>query len=78
MSSNGTKRRTGIVRKFDAATGYGFIRPADGHRDVFLHRSEIQGFDGGIADGDRVEFDAPVGSRFDSSSPRAQNVVKLS
>ncbi len=33
---------TGNVRWFDQRRGYGFIQPADGHRDIFVHRSALE------------------------------------
>ena len=32
---------TGNVRWFDQRRGYGFIQPADGYRDIFVHRSAL-------------------------------------
>ena len=32
---------TGNVRWFDQRRGYGFIQPADGPRDIFVHRSAL-------------------------------------
>lgn len=33
---------TGTVKWFDTTRGYGFIRPSDGARDVFVHISAVQ------------------------------------
>ena len=33
---------TGTVKWFDTTRGYGFIRPSDGGRDVFVHISAVQ------------------------------------
>ena len=48
----------GTVKWFNNSKGYGFIAPADGSSDVFVHFSAIQG-DGykSLAEGQNVEFD---------------------
>jgi cold shock protein len=33
---------TGTVRSFDAKRGFGFIRPDDGSRDVFVHFGTVK------------------------------------
>ena len=33
---------TGIVRSFNAKWGYGFIRPDDGSKDVFVHSGAVK------------------------------------
>jgi CspA family cold shock protein len=48
----------GTVKWFNNSKGYGFIAPADGSSDIFVHFSAIQG-DGykSLAEGQSVEFD---------------------
>ena len=61
-----------IVRKRDE--GYGFIKPAEGEKDVFFHATAVA--DGGHFDdfneGDAVEFDLEEGPK----GPAAANVRK--
>lgn len=61
----------GTVKWFDAKKGYGFIARS-GHKDVFVHYSNIAG-EGykQLKDGDVVEFEVAKGAM----GPRADNVV---
>lgn len=63
----------GKVKWFNAKKGYGFISPADGAADIFVHFSAIQG-DGykSLDEGQEVEFEVAQGPKGD----HAVNVVK--
>ena len=67
------ERKTGTVKWFNDAKGFGFIQSDSG--DVFVHHSSIQG-EGfkSLAEGQNVEFDLVQGEK----GPAAENVVKLS
>ena len=55
---------TGTVKWFSGTKGFGFITPADGGPDVFVHKSGIR--DAGnirLRDGDRVKYDVIEGER---------------
>lgn len=49
----------GKVKWFDVEKGYGFIEPEDGGKDVFVHRNNVEnlGYNQGLEDGEKVEFD---------------------
>jgi cold shock protein len=64
----------GTVKWFNDAKGYGFITPADGSKDVFVHHSSIAG-DGykSLSEGARVEYEPREGAK----GPEAANVVPV-
>ena len=51
----------GTVKWFDTTKGFGFIAPANGDPDVFVHQTVIQmeGFRS-LADGEEIEFEVEV------------------
>ncbi len=64
----------GTVKWFNATKGFGFITPANGEKDCFVHHSAIQGHGfKSLAEGEAVEFDVVQGAK----GPAAENVVKL-
>lgn len=55
--------KTGTVKFFNSAKGFGFIAPESGD-DVFVHISAVQrsGLDG-LNEGDKVQFDTAIDQR---------------
>ncbi|HDO1148552.1 TPA: RNA chaperone/antiterminator CspA [Aeromonas salmonicida] len=69
-----SNKMTGTVKFFNAEKGFGFISPADGSKDVFVHFSAIQSTSLKTLDeGQRVEFTIEQGQK----GPAAANVVGL-
>lgn len=64
----------GSVKWFNDQKGYGFIRPDDGGKDLFVHHTAIQ-MDGfrTLAEGEAVEYEVEQGSK----GPQAKSVRKL-
>ena len=48
----------GTVKWFNSTKGYGFIKPATGDKDVFVHISAVERAGlSGLAEGQKVEFE---------------------
>ncbi len=64
----------GTVKWFSAEKGYGFIKPDDGSKDLFVHHSAIMA-DGfrTLNEGEAVEFEVTQGQK----GPQATNVRKV-
>ncbi|MEX0868678.1 MAG: cold-shock protein [Nitriliruptoraceae bacterium] len=62
----------GTVKWFNADKGFGFIAPADGGEDLFVHFSAIQmqGYKS-LEEGQQVTFEVGQGQK----GPQAQNVM---
>ncbi|MFH1653576.1 MAG: cold shock domain-containing protein [Pseudomonadota bacterium] len=61
---------TGTVKFFNEAKGFGFIKPDNGGKDLFVHSSAI--LNGPITEGDNVEYEAGQGEK----GPCAEKVSK--
>lgn len=56
----------GVVSWFDEVKGYGFIIPdikKEGHKDIFVHKSNVETEDQILDKGDRVEFEYGEGPK---------------
>jgi CspA family cold shock protein len=66
--------QSGTVKFFNAQKGYGFIKPDDGGRDIFVHITAVER--SGLADlneGQRIEFDVEPDKK--GKGPKAVNLV---
>ncbi|MDX6647521.1 MAG: cold shock protein [Miltoncostaeaceae bacterium] len=62
------------MKWFSQEKGYGFITPADGGKDLFVHFSEIQGTGfRNLEEGQRVSYEGQQGPK----GPQASKVVPL-
>ena len=63
---------SGTVKWFNEDKGFGFISPADGGKDLFVHHSEVRvdGF-ARLEEGQSVSFEVGEGQK----GPCAKNVV---
>lgn len=63
----------GQVKWFNESKGFGFITPADGSKDVFVHFSAIEVTASKPAEGQNVEFEIQDGQK----GPSAVNVTAI-
>jgi len=57
----------GTVKFFNNAKGFGFIKPEDGGKDVFVYKN---GFSEDILEGDKVSYDF-------EESPKGLNAINV-
>lgn len=64
---------TGTVKFFNTEKGYGFIKPDDGGRDVFVHVSAVMNSGlGTLNEGQRIAFEIEPDKR--GKGPKAVNL----
>ncbi len=67
-------RTNGTVKWFNDDKGFGFITPADGQKDCFVHHTAIEGSGfKSLSEGEQVEFDVVQGQK----GPAAENVTRV-
>jgi CspA family cold shock protein len=60
---------TGTVKFFNTAKGFGFIRPDDGSKDVFVHVSAVERAGlGSLNEGQKLSFELEQGKDGKSSA----------
>lgn len=66
----------GVVKFFNSEKGFGFIKLADGGRDVFVHARELRKskVEGDLDEGDVLQFDTEETDR----GLRAINIARVS
>jgi CspA family cold shock protein len=65
---------SGTVKFFNGERGYGFIKPDDGGRDVFVHITAVeQAGMKSLNEGQRIQFDVEPDKK--GKGPKAVNLV---
>lgn len=64
---------TGVVKFFNAQKGFGFIQPADGSKDVFVHISAVERSGmSTLNEGQKISFEVVADKR--SGKSAAENL----
>ncbi|HKT20907.1 MAG TPA: cold-shock protein [Stellaceae bacterium] len=62
----------GTVKWFNTQKGFGFIRPDDGGKDVFVHISAVERAGmGSLSEGQKIKYDVAM----DRGKPAAANLT---
>jgi CspA family cold shock protein len=66
--------QTGVVKFFNTERGYGFVKPDDGGRDVFVHITAVEAAGlKSLNEGQRISFDVEPDKK--GKGPKAVNLV---
>jgi CspA family cold shock protein len=66
--------QTGTVKFFNGERGYGFVKPDDGGRDVFVHITAVEAAGlKSLNEGQRLTFDVEPDKK--GKGPKAVNLV---
>jgi CspA family cold shock protein len=66
--------QAGVVKFFNGERGYGFIKPDDGGRDVFVHITAVeQAGLKSLNEGQRISFDVEPDKK--GKGPKAVNLI---
>jgi CspA family cold shock protein len=66
--------QTGIVKFFNSERGYGFVKPDDGGRDVFVHITAVESAGlKSLNEGQRLTFEIEPDKK--GKGPKAVNLV---
>ncbi len=66
-------RQSGTVKFYNSQKGYGFIKPDDGGKDVFVHVTAVESAGiGNLDEGTRIFFDTEPDKR--GKGPKAVNL----
>ncbi len=59
----------GTVKWFNPSKGYGFVEPADGSKDVFIHISALERAGiGSLSEGQKIEYELVPGNNGKTSA----------
>jgi cold shock protein len=64
---------TGTVKFYNGERGYGFIKPNDGGRDVFVHVTAVERGLRSLVEGQHISFDVEPDKK--GKGPKAVNLV---
>lgn len=76
MSSPTTPRHAGVVTTWNDERGFGFIRPSDGGRDVFLHFTAVPRGTARPYEGQQLTFDIEHDDAGKTQAVRAEPVLE--